>query len=247
MTRRFRIATYNVHSCVGMDKQCNPERTLAVLREIDADIFALQEVGGSPLHDDVDQFHFFERHLDMRAVAGPNLRRRSPFGNAVFARWDIGETKLIDLSVSPFEPRGAIDCTVDVDGLAVRIIATHLGLFPHEREQQLRRLGTALQSAEGPLTVFLGDFNIFGPERRKLRRLGAPKQLPKLRSFPSRRPLMSLDRIWAIPNQNLVDIQVHKTVLSRGASDHLPVVAEITVDTVAAHAMAKAQKELSPA
>lgn len=246
MSRRLRIATYNVHSCVGSDKQCNPERTLAVLREIDADIVALQEVGGNPLSDDVNQFHFFERHLDMRAVAGPNHRRRSPFGNAVFARWDIGESRLIDLSVSPFEPRGAIDCAFEVDGVGVRVIATHLGLFPHEREQQLRRLGTALQSHPQPLTIMLGDFNIFGPERRKLKRLGAPRQLPKLRSFPSRRPLMSLDRVWSIPNQNLVHIAVHKTMLSRAASDHLPLVAEISIETPVREG-AQARNELSPA
>ncbi len=245
MSLRLRVATYNIHSCVGIDKQCNPERTLAVLREIDADIYALQEVGGNPVSSEIDQFHFFDRHLGMKAVAGPNLRRRSPFGNAVFAKWDIGAIKLIDLSVSPFEPRGAIDCAIDVQGTGIRIIATHLGLFPHEREQQLRRLGTALQTEEQPLTIFMGDFNIFGPERRKLRRLGAPAQLPKLRSFPSRRPLMSLDRIWSVPNSNIATIHVHKTTLAHAASDHLPLVAEIVID-VDAMAEKTAQNELSP-
>jgi len=247
MSLRLRVATYNVHSCIGGDKQCNPERTLAVLREIDADIVALQEVGGNPLSEDVDQFRFFERHLEMKAVSGPSMRRRTPFGNAVFTKWHIGESRLVDLSVSPFEPRGAIDCAFEVEGVGVRVIATHLGLFPHEREQQLRRLGTALQDSAQPVTIFLGDFNIFGPERRKLRRLGAPKQMPKLRSFPARRPLMSLDRIWAIPNENVVSVQVHRTLLSRSASDHLPLVAEITIDVDAVRAANAARKELSPA
>src|SRR5260370_8451546 len=42
----LRIATYNVHSCRGLDRRTRPERTAAVLRAIDADIVALQEVIG---------------------------------------------------------------------------------------------------------------------------------------------------------------------------------------------------------
>jgi endonuclease/exonuclease/phosphatase family metal-dependent hydrolase len=81
--------------------------------------------------------------------------------------------------------------------------------------------------------VLLGDFNIFGPERRTLTRIGAPKQLPKLRSFPARRPLMSLDRVWTIPNDPLIETRVHRTTLSHIASDHLPVVGEIVLPQAA--------------
>ena len=37
------IASYNVHKCVGADRRFDPERTLRVIHEIDADIMALQE------------------------------------------------------------------------------------------------------------------------------------------------------------------------------------------------------------
>jgi Metal-dependent hydrolase len=46
----LRIATYNVHSCRGLDRRTRPERTAAVLRDIDADIVALQEVIGPGAH-----------------------------------------------------------------------------------------------------------------------------------------------------------------------------------------------------
>ncbi len=108
------------------------------------------------------------------------------------------------------------------------MVATHLGLLPNERRQQLNRLEDVLSERKRDLTVLLGDFNIFGPERRTLRRLGAPKRMPRLFTFPSRRPLMSLDRIWSLPNEQLANIHVHRTALSRTASDHLPIVADIT-------------------
>src|SRR5262249_19807739 len=107
-------------------------------------------------------------------------------------------------------------------------VATHLGLLPNERRQQLNRLEEVLETRKRDLTVLLGDFNIFGPERRTLRRIGAPKRLPRLFTFPSRRPLMSLDRIWSMPNDQVSSIHVHRTNLSRVASDHLPIVADIT-------------------
>src|SRR5262249_11791728 len=40
----FRIATYNTHKCRGMDGRIRPHRVAEVLRELDADIIALQEI-----------------------------------------------------------------------------------------------------------------------------------------------------------------------------------------------------------
>ena len=41
---KFRIVTYNVHKCVGVDRRLDPARIVSVLKEINADIVALQEV-----------------------------------------------------------------------------------------------------------------------------------------------------------------------------------------------------------
>ena len=40
----FRVASYNIRKSVGTDLRRRPDRVLAVLRELDADIVALQEV-----------------------------------------------------------------------------------------------------------------------------------------------------------------------------------------------------------
>ncbi len=224
----LRVATYNVHSCIGGDRECNPERTVHVLREIDADILGLQEVGAAAFVDEADQFRYLEKHMEMEGIAGPTLRRgRARFGNAVMTRGRILDARIVDLTVLAFEPRGAIDCMIEIRGHTVRVIATHLGLLPQERGRQLKRIADLIEERPWPLTVLLGDFNIFGPERRSLTRIGAPRNLPKLRSFPARRPLMSLDRVWTIPNDPLVETRVHHTTLSRIASDHLPIVGEI--------------------
>jgi endonuclease/exonuclease/phosphatase family metal-dependent hydrolase len=231
----LRIATYNIHSSIGGDRRRDHERVLRVLKDIDADILGLQEVGATP-HDEAEQFDFFKRHLGMEGVAGPTLRRnRTRHGNVVLTKGRIHHASLVDLTVASFAPRGAIDCTIEVGGHHVRVIATHLGLLPHERQEQIDRLAEVLALRQAGVTIILGDFNIFGPERRSLQRIGAPEQMPKLRSFPARRPLMSLDRIWTIPNRHLHKVEVHRTDTSSVASDHLPVVASIDPEVAHEH------------
>jgi endonuclease/exonuclease/phosphatase family metal-dependent hydrolase len=194
---------------------------------------AIQEIGGYTIQGG-EQLQFFERELNLTCAAGMNLkRRRTQFGNALMVKGTIREKRLVDLTMKPFEPRSAIDALVEVRGAPIRIIATHLGLSRRERRSQIARIGELLEAERHPLTILLGDFNVFGPERAILKRIGAPMPLPKLRSFPARRPLMSLDRLWTIPNDFLMSLVVHRTALSRIASDHLPLVAEVALPPAA--------------
>ena len=52
-------------------------------------------------------------------------------------------------------------------------------------------------------------------------------ETPVVRSFPSRLPLLALDRIWVRPRVALKLIKTHRDPLARLASDHLPVYAEV--------------------
>jgi endonuclease/exonuclease/phosphatase family metal-dependent hydrolase len=226
------VATYNVHSSVGRDRACNPDRIFRVLKELDADIIALQEVSHRHIEGtDGDQFAYFCKRTGMHGVPGLNLlydRRR--FGNALLSRWPVTAIRRIDLSVYGREPRGAIDVEIDVDGQRLRAIATHLGLGPGERRRQVERISHALNDGADLPTLIMGDFNIFGRQRRLLHKLGAPiarKDCPA--SFPARMPLLGLDRIWTRPGMLMQSLAVHRTTLSAVASDHLPVVARIAL------------------
>jgi endonuclease/exonuclease/phosphatase family metal-dependent hydrolase len=42
----FRITTYNIHKCRGLDRRVRPRRIVEVLKETESDIIALQEVVG---------------------------------------------------------------------------------------------------------------------------------------------------------------------------------------------------------
>jgi endonuclease/exonuclease/phosphatase family metal-dependent hydrolase len=89
-----------------------------------------------------------------------------------------------------------------------------------------RLLGILRNAVE--TVILLGDINEWvsmSPWLRDLHSHLGKSHCP--RTFPSRFPLLALDRIWVRPKDNLQSIRAHKSALSRIASDHLPVVADI--------------------
>jgi endonuclease/exonuclease/phosphatase family metal-dependent hydrolase len=221
------IATYNIHGAVGCDGRFDPERVANVLREISADIIALQEVplGGTKTPN---VLRILQQATGFMAAEGPACDRpERRYGNAVLTRYPILSMRTIDLSFRSREPRGALDADVDCHGHMLRIVATHLGLRPAERRDQIRRLLQKFDTEEMPV-ILLGDINEWFVWGRSLRWLVSHFQpVPAPKTFPSWRPMFALDRIWIRPRHRLVHVEVHSTPLSRIASDHLPLIAHI--------------------
>ncbi len=222
------VATYNVHQCVGGDGRYDPARTLAVARDLDADLLALQELRWNPA-DALHLLHEFGEALGCRTLAGPTLLRPDGhYGNAILTRLEVTHVARIDLSVVGREPRGALDAEVTKAGMRVRVIATHLGLRPGERRQQVHRLLAQIDRGAHRPTILLGDLNewfLWGRPLRWLHRQFGRSPSPA--TFPASRPVFALDRIWVRPRESLVGLDAHDTPLAREASDHLPVRAEL--------------------
>lgn len=233
--RRIAIGSYNIHSCVGwLDRRHAPSRIAAVLQELDCDFYALQEVDNEEGDgEDSMQLEYLSRVLGMAAVPGLRIVRHSgQFGNALLTRLPILSVHRHDLSYSRFEPRGALDVQLDLGHHKLRVIATHLGLSRSERRLQWRHLLQAVATAPAELpTIVLGDMNEWLPSSATLRDahriLGEPLAPA---AFPSFAPFLSLTRIWVRPVGAMTSIEVHRTPLSRRASDHLPVKAVVDVE-----------------
>ena len=243
MTSRsmLRVATYNVHGCVGRDGRHDPARVASVITELDVDMAALQEFT-YPLDvaletrtpvvlTSLDNYH---------CALGPT--RQTPrfcFGNVLLTRHPIRHVHRLDLSIERREPRGALAATIDVGDLEIHILAAHLGLRVSERRFQVKQLLKYLDDVKDTPLVVLGDFNDWLPGRSVVhvldKRLGRP---PRPASFPVNRPVLRLDRIWVSPLTALNRISTHTSDGARMASDHLPVVAEIDLDALRAAAPA---------
>jgi endonuclease/exonuclease/phosphatase family metal-dependent hydrolase len=220
----LKVATYNVHRCIGRDGRRDTDRVLDVLRELDADVVALQELEwGSAAA--LDLLARFGRELGCAGIAGPTLLEDSGhYGNAVLTRLPVRAVHRVDLSVPEREPRGALDLMLEAPRGALRVIATHLGLAPAERRRQVRRILALLAPVRPEPVVLMGDLNEWFLWGRTLRWLRAHfGRVPAPATYPARRPIFALDRIWVEPRSLRADLAVHSTSLAHSASDHLPV------------------------
>lgn len=241
----MRILTYNVHRCTGRDRRTSPERIAAVIAEARPDIVALQEVdvhrartGG------VDQADAIARALGMQFHFSTVLRVEDAegYGDAIMTALP---TRLVRAAKIPGRPRipgvewrGALWVTVDVGGLPVQVVTTHLGLSAGERRIQLDALfGEGwLGHAEcaGP-KILLGDFNA-PPGSRAYRRIvrdladaQAVAGGHRRATYPARWPVLALDHIFLDDAWTVVEAGVWRSRTARVASDHLPVVVEAQV------------------
>src|SRR5262245_26589698 len=100
--RVVRVASYNVHRCIGSDGRCNPQRVADVLEELDCDVIGLQEVDNSPGKAPTSmQLEYLARRTGMSAVAGMRIvRHMGHYGNAMLTRHRILGVRRHDLSFS---------------------------------------------------------------------------------------------------------------------------------------------------
>lgn len=229
----LKLASYNIHGCLGWDRRTDPDRIARILGELDADVIALQEVASRLGEADLRQFDFLTAATGMEGIPGPTLLRPDcPCGTALLTRHRVEAVRRIDLSVPAFEPRGALDVDLTIGPLLVRVVVTHLGLRVWERRQQVERLLKVLAGERSDLVILMGDINEWLPLGLTLRRLRAHfGKHPSPRTFPSLLPLSPLDRILVRPRDALTDLKVktYKTLRARLASDHLPLLAKLVI------------------
>lgn len=227
------FASYNIHKAVGLDRRRDPERILAILHEIDADVIALQEADRRiGLRESVIPRQLIEDYSHWRAV--PLNHRPDSLGwhgNALLVRRDIAVAEAAIVPLPTLEPRGAIRADLVAGGQRVRVVGMHLDLSGLRRRQQVRAILAHLGrcGVDCP-TVLMGDCNEWGVRRGSLAEFHAPwRVLDSGRSFPTRRPVARLDRIIHSPDWHLVDTGVHHSPLAARGSDHLPIFARLVL------------------
>jgi endonuclease/exonuclease/phosphatase family metal-dependent hydrolase len=234
----FRIVTYNVHKCRGLDRRVRPERIVKVLREMRPDVVALQEVLSIEGHRrELDQARFLAGELGMDYCMGENRRLHGgAYGNVILSRLPIQRVENYDITWRGRERRGCLRADVRSDEHSLlHVFNIHLGTAFLERRHQARRLVSTeiLNSAElrAPRVV-LGDFNEWthGLASRLLashfESADLRSHLSRARTYPGVLPLLHLDHIYYDAALELKSLALHRSRTSLIASDHLPLVAD---------------------
>jgi endonuclease/exonuclease/phosphatase family metal-dependent hydrolase len=233
------VASYNIHKCVGTDKRFDPGRIMDVICEIDADIIALQEAdqrfGERAGLLDLERLHR-ECHLVSVPIAAFTPKGHGWHGNLLLLREGV-VGKVSQLKLPGVEPRGALMVDLELKHGPLRIVAAHFGLLRHSRGQQARAILEAIRDAEARPTLLIGDLNEWRIGRRSALSLLSPVFDPSISavpSFPSRYPVLALDRVMGSPHTLVTHVEVHHSALSRVASDHLPLKAHIDLKAAVA-------------
>jgi endonuclease/exonuclease/phosphatase family metal-dependent hydrolase len=240
----LRVMTYNVHGCVGTDRHLDHLRIAKVIAAHDPDVVALQELDVARERSGRNhQARLIADELKMRFHFHPALfiNDEEQYGDALLSRWPLHLKHAAALPTvnakRPFEPRGALWVGIEKDGVEYQIINTHLGLRGRERLAQIDALmgeNWLSNPSCSPPRILCGDFNALPNStvhRRVTRTLrDVQRQVPGIRpraTFPSRHPLLRLDYIFVSDDLDVQQVRVMNDALSRTASDHLPLVADL--------------------
>ena len=227
----LKVATYNIRKCIGTDRRRDPERVLAVLREIDADVVALQEADRRfGLRASAIPHHSFLENSDYVPVDfGGRAHGIGWHGNALLVRKGIEVRHAQPLIIPTLEPRGAVVAELRINGSALRILGAHLDLSGLWRRRQIRAILAHLDAVTHHMpTVIMGDFNQWSDRGALSEFAFHHHRLVKTPpSFHSRKPMARLDRIIVSHDIVVNAADAHNSALAKLASDNLPLWAQI--------------------
>jgi endonuclease/exonuclease/phosphatase family metal-dependent hydrolase len=248
MPETLRIMTYNVHGLVGTDFRFGPERIARVIRDAGPDVVAVQEIYVEhPRRRQLHQAAWLAERLEMSFEFGfaRECEGGGYYGNAVLSRLPLRalRSECLPQLGRRHERRAALRVAVETSWGEVDIVNTHLGLRPRERRLQTRTLVSDWLSHvhTHAYSVLCGDLNAV-PGSSVYENFASILQdaelsqrgRPAVKTWPAVLPLVRLDHVFVSRGLQVVGWRVPRTRIERIASDHLPVVVDLSPKDVAA-------------
>lgn len=229
-----RVVSYNIRHGVGLDQKLNLDRTSTTLKEIDADVVAIQEVDlGVKRSQSVNQAHWLGSQLEMHAAFGSFMEYQGGwYGLAILSRYPLVHVQSIELPVGN-EPRVALAAKIRIpDGEVITVVNVHFDWVDDDtfRYAQALAVSEYLAGLTTPY-ILLGDFNDH-PESRtlKLSKDTAAEAKPAtgdINTFPADAPREKIDYIFVSPSTQW-EVKDVSVVLEKLTSDHRPIRATLT-------------------
>lgn len=234
METLLRVASYNIRKAVGLDWRRNSYRITKVLDEIDADIILLQEADKRlGARQGVFDTQELQDNLGYQfASVATNDVSHGWHGNAIIFKNTFTEIESERIALSQKEPRGAVSVSLQhKNGLLVECVGVHLALTQATRLKQISEIRSHLDSRprQSP-QIIAGDFNNWRRTKNVELAFGSEyRVISPGPSFHTARPRLSLDYIVTSNDVEVKNSSVHHTDLSRKASDHFPIYADLII------------------
>ena len=219
-----------------MDRRTRPDRIARVLRDIGADVIALQEVIGPGPHG---HSHIEEigAALGMGWVMAPARHVRGhQFGNVVLSRFPINGHVQHDLSWKNCWERYMQRVDIESVGPSAARLQRSSGdrysrappPGPPARHDRVRSARDRSEGCPRRLQRVDAGADHDAPQRETEER--GPSRSPQAASdYPGLFPFLHLDHIYYAGELEIAGVQLFRTRLSLVASDHLPLVADVRV------------------
>ncbi len=229
----FRVMDYNLHNGFNTAGQLNMEDLASVIEEADADVIVLQEVSrGWLLNGSLDMMQWLSQRLDLPYIYGPTEGHL--WGNAILSRFPITSDESHPLPPDSLRlHRGYLQVRIDIGQEEVQIIGTHLHHVDADSDIRQEQVPVLVDGWAGaPKSIITGDLNARpdDPEIKMLEEAGLVSVTAVVGPTPSytyysANPDHQIDYIWISPDL----IPANAFIPQSTASDHLPVVADITL------------------
>lgn len=247
----LRICTYNIHKGFSQFKRRMVIHELRErLRQLEVDIVFLQEVQGMHFgharrHQDwpsEPQHQFLARDIwPSTAYGGNAVYGHGHHGNAILSRYPILSSHNQDVSDHRFERRGLLHCEVAIapDSPPVHCVCVHLGLTAATRRRQMAALARRMEAVTDPQAplILAGDFNDWRnhaeddlARRLEVREVFSGDRGRPARSYPSKLPVLRLDRIY-VRGLEVERVRVHHGLPWSRISDHAVLTADLSLPT----------------
>lgn len=228
----LRIVTYNIRHGEGMDGNVDLARIASVLRPLNADVVALQEVDRETERTGgIDQTARLAQLLGMAGFYGAHRPYQGgEYGNAIVTRLPALDVRTHALPPSAGNALAILEVRVPTGGWAVSVVSIHLAGSPEERLAQADSLSRIFAAADRPV-ILAGDLNARRGDR-VMNALATGWQTPRKSGDPDTYPANDPDReidFVLIRSAGRAEILEHRVIDEATASDHRPVLLELRI------------------
>jgi endonuclease/exonuclease/phosphatase family metal-dependent hydrolase len=232
LPQRIRILSYNIHHGEGTDGKIDLERIAKVIRSVEPDLVAVQEVDrGVRRTNKMDQPAELARLTGLKVFFERNIiYQDGDYGNAVLTRLNVKRHQNHPLpSHYKGEQRGVLEVELETPqgGPPLLFLATHLDYRPDDKERQssVKAIEELLEKRGKASVILAGDLNAT-PDSAVLAAFAKTWQVAaaagKTPTYPSKEPAKQLDYVLFRPAAcwKVVEVRVLEETV---ASDHRPI------------------------
>lgn len=233
----IRVLSWNLHYGVSVKPRVALDDILDTISAEDPDVVLLQEVSrGWVLAGGSDMLTWLASGLDMTAAWSPAADGQ--FGNVVLSKYPLAQVRAqrLPYGAGP-QKRSFISATVAHPLADVQVTSTHLQHRVQNAETRLEQVDALLEHVDSAdnngATILGGDFNA-EPDSVEIETLTQATWLSTLdavgnsnqNTSPSDDPAVRID--WLFTGSGL-QTETAQVLQGKTASDHLPLVADLTI------------------